>query len=154
MNKYILLLLILVFISILFIRPDNSVFGQKDHNGKSKIQQNKLQHSEKKEEGIDIYQKYCLSCHQVDGSGVPGMYPPLQKSDWVNGDKKIIISIVLKGMKGDIIVNGETYTQVMPSQANLTDEQIARVLTFIRHNFENKADSIYPYEVSSQRSPI
>jgi mono/diheme cytochrome c family protein len=153
MNKYILLLLILVFISILFIKTNNSLSAQNDHNTKSKIQQNTVQHNGTNEEGKDIYQKYCLSCHQVDGSGVPGMYPPLKKSDWVNGDKKRIILIILNGMKGNIIVNDETYTQVMPGQANLTDEQIAMVLTFIRQNFENKADVIYPYEVLALRSP-
>lgn len=153
MNKYILSLLILVFISVLFIIPNNSVFGQKDQNGKSKIQQSKPQPSGKKEEGKDIYKKFCLSCHQADGSGVPGMYPPLQESDWVNGDKKRIISIVLKGMKGEIVVNDETYRQVMPAQTNLSNEQIASVLTFIRNNFGNKADPISPHEVASQRSP-
>jgi len=153
MTKYKLLILILVLISVIFIIPNHSVFGQEDLNGKSKIQQNKLQQSGKKEAGKDIYQKFCLSCHQADGSGVPGSFPPLKKSDWVNGDKKRIISIVLKGMKGKIVVNEETYTQVMPAQANLTDEQIARVLTFIRHNFGNNADSVLPKEVSSLRSP-
>jgi len=153
MNKYIYLLLIPVFISFLFFIPGNSVFGQKDQNGKSKIQQNKLQPAGKKEEGKDIYKKYCLSCHQTDGSGVPGMYPPLKKSDWVNGDKKRIISIVLMGMKGEIVVNDETYRQVMPAQANLTNEQIAMVLTFIRNNFENEDDPISPHEVASLRTP-
>jgi mono/diheme cytochrome c family protein len=151
MNK--LLLLILVLISVSFIRTDSSLFAQKDHNGKHKIQLNTLQNSEKKEEGRDIYQKHCLSCHQVDGSGVPGMFPPLKKSDWVNGDKKRIILVVLNGIKGNIIVNDETYSQVMPRQDYLTDEQIAKVLTFIRNNFGNKGDSIYPHEVLSLRVP-
>jgi mono/diheme cytochrome c family protein len=153
MNKHKLLLLILVLISISFIISDTSLFAQKDHNGQNKIQLNTLQNSGKKEEGKDIYQKYCLSCHQVDGNGVPGMFPPLQKSDWVSGDKKRIILVVLNGIKGNIIVNDETYSQVMPKQDNLTDEQIARVLTFIRNNFGNKADSVYPHEVLSLRGP-
>ena len=84
---------------------------------------------------------------------MPGMYPPLKKSDWVNGDKKRIISIVLKGKKGEIVVNDETYRQVMPAQPGLSDEQIASVLTFIRNNFGNKADPISALEVASLRSP-
>lgn len=63
-------------------------------------------------EGAEIFMYYCMSCHQADGSGVPGMYPPLQKSNWVNGDKNRLIKILLNGLEGEIEVNGETYSIV------------------------------------------
>jgi mono/diheme cytochrome c family protein len=102
-------------------------------------------------EGESLYIKYCLACHQKDGSGVPNMFPPLQKSDWVNGDKSKLINVLLKGSKGEIDVNGEQYNQVMPKQDYLTDVQIARILTYIRQNFGNSADAVTPGEVTNLR---
>ncbi|NJM93541.1 MAG: cytochrome c [Cytophagales bacterium] len=52
-----------------------------------------------KSAGERLYQEYCSSCHQPDGSGVPGMYPPVKESDWVNGDKQQLIKVMLLGWK-------------------------------------------------------
>src|SRR5215210_6545612 len=65
------------------------------------------------ERGKKIYETYCLACHQADGSGVPGLNPPLIKTKWVLGDKKQMITILLKGMEEEIEVNGESYSNVM-----------------------------------------
>lgn len=109
------------------------------------------QDSLKRDEGKDLYIKYCLTCHQTDGSGVPNMFPPIQKSDWVNGDKDKIINILLNGLQGDIDVNGESFSQIMPKQDYLTDLQIAQVLTYIRQNFSNNADTVQPEDVKNLR---
>src|SRR5688500_18900063 len=90
------------------------------------------------ERGKKVYDNTCLACHQVNGSGVPGMNPPLKKTKWVVGDKKTLINVILKGMDEEIVVNDETYTNVMPAFANLTDQEIADVLTYIRNSFGNK----------------
>lgn len=101
--------------------------------------------------GKAIYTQYCLACHQEDGSGVPNMNPPLRKSDWVLGDKTRLINVVLKGLDEEIEVNGESYRGIMASHSFLSDKQIADVLTFIRSNFDNKADAIKPEEVQALR---
>lgn len=103
------------------------------------------------ETGKDIYLKYCMSCHQVDGSGVPFTYPSLQKSNWLNGDKTKLIKVVLNGLEGEIDVNGEIFNASMPKQDNLTDKQIALVLTYLRQNFGNKASVVTPGEVKKLR---
>jgi mono/diheme cytochrome c family protein len=113
--------------------------------------QKTIQKPVKTDEGKNIYMKYCLACHQRDGSGVPGMYPPVRKTDWINGDKKRLINVILYGLKGDIVVNGETYSQVMPKQSFLTDKQIAQVLTYLSQNMGNKGDSIKVKEVMELR---
>jgi len=105
----------------------------------------------KQDEGNNLYLKYCLACHQMDGSGVPGMYPPLKKSDWVNGDKKRIINVLIKGLEGDITVKGQSYSSSMPKQDYLSNKQIAQVLSYVRKNFGNQADSVKVREVSSIR---
>jgi glucose/arabinose dehydrogenase/mono/diheme cytochrome c family protein len=102
--------------------------------------------------GEKIYRTYCGSCHQRNGEGASGRFPPLAKSPWVTGDKKTLINIVLKGMEGPIEVNGETYNATMPQHSFLSDPQIANVLNFIRQNFENKASEIRAEEVTAQRT--
>ena len=104
-------------------------------------------------DGETIYVKHCLSCHQKDGSGVPNMFPPIQKSDWVNGDKDKLIKVLLNGLEGDIDVNGDPYSQAMPKQNYLTDLQIASVLTYIRQNFGNNASAVLPADVAKLRGP-
>ena len=92
--------------------------------------------------GQRVYKNVCLTCHQADGGGVQNMNPPLIKTEYVLGDKKRLIGIVLNGLKGDIEVNGQEYHQAMPSQAYLTDLNVADVLTYVRNNFGNKASAV------------
>jgi mono/diheme cytochrome c family protein len=82
---------------------------------------------------------------------VPGLYPTLQKTDWVEGDKTRLINLMLKGQQGEITVNGQVFKGVMPAHPYLSDEQIADVLTYIRQNYGNKADPITPAEVMRMR---
>ena len=103
------------------------------------------------ETGKDIYLKYCLTCHQMDGSGVQNTYPSLQKSNWINGDKTRLIKVILNGLEGDIDVDGEAFNNIMPKQDHLTDKQIALVLTYLRQNFGNKSSTINPKEVKVLR---
>lgn len=103
------------------------------------------------ERGKKVYDNTCLACHQVNGSGVPGMNPPLKKTKWVLGDKKTLIEVVLKGLDKEIEVNDETYSNTMPSFAMLSDQEIADVLTYIRNNFGNKASQVKEADVKKLR---
>ncbi|GAB3252990.1 hypothetical protein GCM10027347_12500 [Larkinella harenae] len=102
--------------------------------------------------GPQIYEQYCLACHQVDGSGVPNLYPPLKQTDWVQGDKTRLINVILKGLQEPIEINGETFDNVMPAHDFLSDKEIADVLTFIRSSFGNKADAILAEDVKKVRA--
>lgn len=97
------------------------------------------------------YKRHCLSCHQKDAGGIPGMYPPLANNKVVSGEKEPLINIVLHGLSGEIEVNGETYNGVMASYKNLSDEDIANVLNYLRSGFGNSGDAITPAEVKSLR---
>jgi mono/diheme cytochrome c family protein len=101
--------------------------------------------------GKTAYEQYCLACHQADGSGVPHLNPPLIKTKWTMGDKKVLINVVLKGLDDQIEVDGETYQNVMPPMAHLSDQEIADVLTFIRNSFGNKASTIKESDVKALR---
>lgn len=104
------------------------------------------------EAGKKVFIKSCLVCHQADGAGVPGLNPPLGKTDWVTGDKRRLINIILKGLDTPIQVNGEEYANPMPPQPQLTDQEIADVLTYIRSNFGNKASAVTVTEVKNARA--
>ncbi len=101
--------------------------------------------------GKQVYDRYCLSCHQPDGGGVPRMNPPLIKTEFVLGNKKRLIGIVLKGLNLPIEINAFTYENPMASHAFLKDQQIADVLNYIRNSFGNKASYISPIEVKAVR---
>ena len=101
--------------------------------------------------GQIVYTKFCLTCHQVDGSGVPNLNPPLIRTQWTLGSKTVLIEQVLKGSNGKIEIDGETFHNTMPPLATLTDQQIADVLTYVRNNFGNKASMVTPAEVKAVR---
>ncbi|MCU0393188.1 MAG: cytochrome c [Thermoflexibacter sp.] len=101
--------------------------------------------------GKGTYATYCTVCHQMDGKGVPNMYPPLANKDWVGGDKTRLIKIVLNGLSEPITVNGEKYNAVMASHDFLSDKQIADVLSYVRKSFGNDYEAITEAEVSEVR---
>ncbi len=97
------------------------------------------------------YKRHCLSCHQKNAGGIPGMYPPLAKNKVVSGDKEPLINIVLHGLSGEIEVNGETYNGVMASYKNLSDQDITDILNYLRSGFGNSGDEIKPEDVKRLR---
>jgi mono/diheme cytochrome c family protein len=117
-----------------------------------KVEMNGAEPTQALADGQKVYQTYCMVCHQKDGNGVAGLYPPLGGTEWVTGDKGRLISILLYGLKEPIIVKGEEYENMMPPHNFLSDENIAAVLTYIRSSFGNNASAITPSEVSALRN--
>jgi nitrite reductase (NO-forming) len=102
--------------------------------------------------GQAVYTSTCVSCHQVNGAGVPGVFPPLAKSDYLMSDAKRAIRTVLHGLEGEITVNGEPYNGQMPSQSHLSDGQVADVLNYVRNNWDNTGPAITPAQVKTERT--
>jgi mono/diheme cytochrome c family protein len=94
----------------------------------------------------------CMACHQADGRGVPGNYPPLDGTEFVNGDPARMAALVLHGIEGELVVLGETYNQVMPKWSHLSDDQIAAVLTYVRSSWSNTAGPVEPSLVAAVRA--
>ncbi len=103
-------------------------------------------------QGEEVYQTHCLACHQKGGGGVPHLNPPLVGTDWVLGDKRRLIGVVLNGLNEEIEVDGEYYQNVMASFAHLSDEELAAVLTYIRNSWGNSAAPITAEEVANERT--
>jgi mono/diheme cytochrome c family protein len=104
--------------------------------------------------GKAVYTMNCMPCHQIDGSGVPNMNPPLIKTSYVLGSKVTLVSIVVKGLNKGVEIDGEEYTNPMPAQSNLTDQQIADVLTYVRNSFGNKATGLTLAEVKAIKAKL
>lgn len=104
--------------------------------------------------GKKVYTQYCMTCHQVDGYGVPNMNPPLIRTEYVLGDKARIIKIVLNGFKEDVEINGQTFSNTMPAFDFLKDNDVANVLTYVRNNFTNKASAVKVSEVAPVRASL
>jgi mono/diheme cytochrome c family protein len=107
-------------------------------------------------EGKKVYEQYCLSCHQADGEGVPPrLIPPLAQASYVTGNKTQLIQWVLQGTPQEKqLINGTYYSDNMPPQDFLTNQQIAAVLTYIRNSFGNKASAVFPSEVEKVRATL
>ena len=95
---------------------------------------------------------YCTQCHQDTGKGVPGTYPPLAGSPIVLGDAAVPVRILLRGLKGEVHVEGQLYNGEMPNWSRFSDEKIAAVLTYVRSSFNNSAPAVDPALVKAIRT--
>jgi len=104
--------------------------------------------------GEKIYNRYCMACHQKDGSGIPKLYPPVSGTGMVLNNEEDLIKIIIEGMQGETIVLGKTYNNIMPRHDFLNNEQIADLLTYVRNSFGNTAEAIDKEKVSNVRQSL
>lgn len=129
-----------------------ALMGMKDNAPVTEIPQLNSGFQKSLADGKKIYKKYCLTCHQADGSGVPNMTPPLIQTSYVLGDKEKLINIIFKGLK-NVDIDDQTYNNAMPALGSvLKDQEIADVLSYIRNDFGNKASIVTLAEVKAARS--
>ena len=99
--------------------------------------------------GKNVYETYCMSCHQENGQGIPSAFPPLAKTGRL-GDKNKLVKIILQGMSGPININGVKYEAEMAS-ISLTDKETADVINYIRNSWGNKAAMVTVAEVAAAK---
>ncbi|RDV13520.1 dehydrogenase [Pontibacter diazotrophicus] len=112
--------------------------------------------------GAAMYARSCQTCHGADGNGVKALAPPLNKSEWVTGDKDKLISIVLYGLTGPVKVDGHLYKAPeingdMPGigyDKTLPNEEVAQLLSFIRKSWQNDASRVSTEEVTKVRQRL
>src|SRR5688572_21538641 len=107
--------------------------------------------------GKMVYMQTCMACHQLTGLGIPGAFPPLAKTEWVTGDTRRLVAIVIKGISGVMTVDGKIYATGLP-QPDTTfpqlkdDKNVADVLNYVRTSFGNAAaEPITPAFVAEVR---
>lgn len=104
--------------------------------------------------GDQIYASLCVSCHQANGQGLPGVFPPLADSEWVKTAPELSIKILLLGLGGSITVRGQTYNGQMPPFKQLSDAEIAAVLTYVRTSWGNGAKAVTADSVNQARAAL
>jgi nitrite reductase (NO-forming) len=102
--------------------------------------------------GMVLYNGTCSVCHQQNGEGLEGVFPPLANSDYLVADKLRAVEIVLNGLSGPVTVNGVSYSSVMPAMSQLNDDEIANILTFILNSWGNEGEAVTNDEVSGIRA--
>ena len=101
--------------------------------------------------GKQLFTANCVACHQVTGKGLPGVFPPLDGSEWVAGDERTIANILLHGINGEITVMGNTYKGAMPPFPQLNDAELAAVVSYVRGEWSNKASALKPSLFETER---
>ncbi len=150
----------------LSINPDTSLLINKrikkviDDIAKAKLNNDAKKLAKEFPKGAALFQSVCQTCHGANGDGITGLAPPLNTSDWVQGDKNKLIPIVLFGLTGPVKVADKMYGPPaingdMPgigSNKEYTDEDIAQVLSFIRNSWNNKAEKISEPDIREARN--
>ncbi len=114
-----------------------------------------------KRDGKSLYATHCQMCHQPDAKGIPGVFPPLAKSDYLtklaNGstaDRAKIVGIVVNGLNGKITVSGKEYNGVMTPVSGLDDTDMAALLTMVTNTWGNKAKAFTEAETKAARAEV
>ncbi len=104
--------------------------------------------------GEAVYQRICIVCHQYNGLGLPGAFPPLAGVSIVTAaDPGKIIRIVLHGLQGPVDVDGTTFNSIMPPPAPaLNDQEVADVLSYVRNEWGNEAAPVTVEAVTAIRA--
>jgi nitrite reductase (NO-forming) len=117
-----------------------------------KQKQGKLSLDEQIAAGKSLFAGNCSVCHQSTGLGLPNVFPPLAKSDFLMADKRRSVELVLNGLTGPITVNGAAFNSVMPPMSQLNDDEIAYILTYVRNSWGNKGEPVSAAEVAEVRA--
>jgi mono/diheme cytochrome c family protein len=106
--------------------------------------------------GETLYQNTCAVCHQNDGQGMAGAYPPLAGSHYTNAaSPNRMIAIILKGLTGPITVKDVEYNGIMAAhEALLSDEEIAAIATYERSSWGNTGSAVTAAQVAEVRAAV
>lgn len=123
---------------------ENEKSGRFDHLD----QRTKIRLMQYLAEGKKLYELHCANCHQIDGTGLARLYPPLKGSDYLIPNKEDVICGMRNGQKGEIFVNGIMFNLEMPGVPTITDLEIAEIATYIYTDFADSVQIITLNEVN------
>jgi nitrite reductase (NO-forming) len=104
------------------------------------------------EAGKALFAGACSTCHQQNGEGIPNVFPPLAKSDYIAADPKRIIGVVMNGLSGPVKVGGKNFDSTMPPMGQLTDDEVANIATYVLNSWGNPGGRISKEEVAAARA--
>jgi cytochrome c551 len=100
-------------------------------------------------QGERLFIRHCSNCHQKNGTGLGRLFPPLNKSDYVENNFEGVICLIRNGIGGELVVNGKSFNQAMPAIPSLTDLEIAEISTYIYNSWERKLGIVEVKKVSA-----
>lgn len=103
-------------------------------------------------QGKNLYAQHCASCHMEDGKGLGKLIPPLAGSDWLKNNQEKLTCLMIKGMEGEVVVNGTVYNQPMPGNGELSDFQVTNIINYINHAWGNDYGIAIVADVRTQAS--
>jgi mono/diheme cytochrome c family protein len=106
---------------------------------------------ERMAKGRKLYSAHCAACHQANGQGLAGAFPPLAESDYLAAGPAVTINVILNGLTGTITVNGKDYNSVMPNLSYLSDSEVADIVTFVMNSWGNPGGEASAGEVAAAR---
>lgn len=89
-------------------------------------------------DGQALYKLHCANCHQDNGQGLAGLYPPIAGSNFLKDNKNLVLCSMRYGLKDTIVVNGKTYHQPMPANTQLQALDVAEIATYIYNEWGNE----------------
>ncbi|MEO8443579.1 MAG: cytochrome D1 domain-containing protein [Gammaproteobacteria bacterium] len=101
--------------------------------------------------GRELYLQNCAACHQPEGQGLAGAFPPLAKSDFIAANPAAVLETTVKGRQGKLTVNGAEYNNVMPAMSYLSDEELSHIITFVLNSWGNPGGSVTLKQVADFR---
>jgi nitrite reductase (NO-forming) len=101
--------------------------------------------------GQALFAGTCSTCHQADGRGLEGIFPPLAKSDWLAKDRLRVPTAILRGVQGKVVVNGKEYNSIMPPMSQLTDDEVANIATYVLNSWDNPGGRVTKAEAAGIR---
>ena len=104
------------------------------------------------EAGKALFAGTCSTCHQADGRGLEGVFPPLAKSDYIAADPGRLPQVLLGGLSGKLTVNGREYNSVMPPMSQLTDDEVANISTYVLNSWGNPGGRVTKAEAAAARA--
>ena len=89
-------------------------------------------------DGQVLYKTHCANCHQENGQGLAGLYPPIMGSDYLTKNKESVLCSMRNGLQDTIVVNGKSYHQPMPANTQLQALDVAEIATYIYNEWGNE----------------
>ncbi len=126
---------------------DNKEVDYSKSTASTAIEVQKTPMQQSAERGKEIYSELCVTCHLPSGKGVAGAFPPLNPSDWLTNKREESIHAIKYGLKGEIVVNGATYNNVM-LPLGLEDDEVADVMNYTIQTW-NKGEMVTVEEVAA-----
>lgn len=100
-------------------------------------------------QGEVLYQAHCSNCHQKGGTGLGLLYPPVNKSDFMDNHFEEVICLIKNGRKGELLVNGKLYNKEMKGIGSLTELEIAEIATYIYNTWDHQRGIVEVKEIAA-----